>query len=407
MLNELDRPLGLNDPPSPRGRGRTWLPSGPIAGVATSLCLLSVVAYAALRGSPDGGHAMSVGKIVEAAPAPPIDTAKVSRTDTTGSLPKGDGGVSSAAEVERASGVRVTRGSGAAAPGAVIIHVEDALGKGALSPAPDARLAQRTKLGVLPKVGSDGSRPSDVYARPYHPDPAKAASPKIALMVSGLGLSPATTRDALDRLPGAVTFAFAPYGAELEAAAAKAREGGHETVLQLPMEPIDSAHNDPGPHTLQLAASASETDADLQWLLSRFTGYFAVSPFLGGRFLQSGDALAPVLRDAAARGLALVEDGTPVRSALAPGARDAGLPTIAAAVRLDADGDKGFDAALARLESAARKDGFALGTASALPGTVERLAKFIAGLENRGIVLVPASAGATRAGAMAGIDAAR
>lgn len=405
---EFDRPLGLDRPALVSRRPGVRLTSGNVAGVGTSLLVMTVVGYAALYGSPDGGRARGVGTITDGAQTARIDS-KISRDDATGSIPPraqgsasgtAPGGVSTATDIEAATGVRVTRGAGGVAPGALIIRLDEAAGR--LPPAPDPRLVERTKLGALPKIGADGSRPSQVYARPWRADPAKASAPKIALMVGGLGLSAATTRDAIEKLPSAVTFAFAPYGVSLEADTAQARERGHETVLQLPMEPIDSARNDPGPHTLQLAASASETDADLQWLLTRFTGYFAVSPFLGGRFLQSADALSPVLRDISARGLTLVEDGSPARSALADSARNVGLGAIRATVRLDADSDaKGFDGALAKLEAAARKDGFALGTASALPATIEKLAKFIAGLETRGFVLVPVSAGVASLGPLA------
>lgn len=409
-MNELDRPLGYDaGDSSSRHRSTSSLSSGHVAGFGTLFLVLIVVGYAAFFGSSDGGRARSVGRITDATQTPPrTEPRAISHDDVTASIPPREpSAIATAADAEKASGVRVMRGAGGAAPGALIINVEEALGT--LPSAPDPRVAERTKSGVLPKIGADGSRPAQVYARPYRPDPAKPGAPTIALMVTGLGLSATTTREALDKLPAAVTFAFAPYGADLEADAARARAKGHETVLQLPMEPIDSARNDPGPHTLQLAASAAETDADLRWLLSRFPGYFAVSPFLGGRFLQSADALSPVLRELSTRGVALIEDGTPARSALADSARDAGLPAIRATVKLDAETDpRAFETALTRLEAAARKDGFALGTASALPGTIDRLAKFIATLESRGIVLAPASASAPAPGPIAqGVDGGR
>lgn len=413
-MNELDRPLGYDaGGKSYQNRNTVWtafgrMSSGHVAVFGTSFLLLTVVGYAAFFGSPDGGRARGVGRIADATQPVRTEARTISRDDVTASIPPREpSAIATAADLEKSSGVRVMRGAGGAPSSALVINVEEALGT--LPPAPDPRVAERTKTGVLPKIGADGSRPSQVYAKAYRPDPAKANMPKIALMVGGLGLSAATTRDALDKLPPAVTFAFAPYGADLEADAARARAKGHETVLQLPMEPIDSARNDPGPHTLQLAAPASETDADLRWLLGRFPGYFAVSPFLGGRFLQSADALSPVLQDIAARGLALVEDGTPSRSVLDGSARDAGISTIRATIKLDGDSDpKGFETALVRLEAAARKDGFAFGTASALPGSIDRLAKFISTLESRGIVLVPVSASPPAAGPMAqGADRSR
>jgi polysaccharide deacetylase 2 family uncharacterized protein YibQ len=35
----------------------------------------------------------------------------------------------------------------------------------------------------------------------------------------------------------------------------RAREDGHEVMLQVPMEPFDYPDNDPGPHTLTAAGA--------------------------------------------------------------------------------------------------------------------------------------------------------
>ena len=86
---------------------------------------------------------------------------------------------------------------------------------GKLAPAPDPRLVERSRHGLLPKVGA-GRRasPGSVYARPAAP-PTGGARPgaRIALLVTGLGISPSATAGAIAKLPPAVTLAFAPYGA--------------------------------------------------------------------------------------------------------------------------------------------------------------------------------------------------
>ena len=51
-----------------------------------------------------------------------------------------------------------------------------------------------------------------------------------------------------------------------------------------------------------------------------------------------------------------------------------------------------IDAELARLEELAKKRGFALGTASALPLTVDRILRWTRILEARNILIVPVSA---------------
>lgn len=110
------------------------------------------------------------------------------------------------------------------------------------------RLLESTRHGMIPKVGSDGARASDIYSR-AKPEMTKTDAPRIAIVVSGLGVGNKITADAIAKLPAPVTLAFTPYGAEAAANAVKAREAGHEILLQVAMEPFDYPDNDPGPQT--------------------------------------------------------------------------------------------------------------------------------------------------------------
>src|SRR5450432_102594 len=87
----------------------------------------------------------------------------------------------------------------------------------------DPALVENTAQGPLPRIADDGRKPMAVYAAPA---PAGAKF-KIAIMVGGLGLSPAATKAALDGLPTGVTLGFAPYAADVGAWVAQARERGH------------------------------------------------------------------------------------------------------------------------------------------------------------------------------------
>ena len=57
-----------------------------------------------------------------------------------------------------------------------------------------------------------------------------------------------------------------------------------------------------------------------------------------------------------------------------------------------------IDRALARLEAMARERGVAVGIASALPVTIERMAQWAKAAESRGLALVPISAVVTEGG---------
>ncbi len=76
-----------------------------------------------------------------------------------------------------------------------------------------------------------------------------------------------------------------------------------------------------------------------------------------------------------------------------------GLPALRATMMLDAAPSKeAIDGKLAELEKAALKNGVALGVATALPVSIERLAAWSRTLKSRGIELVPVSAVMPRGG---------
>ena len=255
-----------------------------------------------------------------------------------------------------------------------------------------------TGHGPIPKIAADGTRPADAFARPVQPIPGKPDAPRIALIIGGLGVSTSATTDAIAKLPGAVTLGFIPYGSDVAALAARARSGGHEILLQVPMEPFDYPDNDPGPQTLLTSLTPQQNIDRLYWLLSRFQGYVGVANTMGGRFTASDPAFTPILRETAKRGLIFVDDGSNARSVAGRIAAANNLPFARADVVLDSVPTPAeIDRALGRLEAGARERGVAVGIASALPVSIDHIAKWAKAAESRGLQLVPISAVALKA----------
>lgn len=384
-LSELDQPLGQAKrmrASKPYGR---WLWRGLSGGLA--VLFAGLILYAALKRDPNGGEPIATAMIRERPVAPDIAKAlpepAQQRDDRRGPA--------SASQLETESGVTVVR-PGSDAPGAIVITVPDD-GAVKLAPAPDKRLVERTRHGLLPKIGPDGATPMQVYARPLGPAPAGKPAGRIAILVGGLGISQSSTSEAIARLPGPVSLAFAPYGAELEKTVQRARGEGHEVFLQVPMEPFDYPDNDPGPHTLLTGQKGSDNLDRLQWVLGRFSGYVGIVNFLGGRLTADDMALTPLLRELAGRGLMVVDDGSSPRSLLASAAARAQIPALKADLSLDTvPRPESIDKELQRLETLARDQGAAVATASALPVTIERIARWARTLEGKNLVLVPVSA---------------
>lgn len=247
------------------------------------------------------------------------------------------------------------------------------------------------KYGPLPKVAPDGTRPLEVYARP--PVRRPASTPRVVIVVGGLGLSQTGTQEALRQLGPDITLAFAPYGSSLDRWVTKARQEGHEILLQMPMEPFDYPDNDPGPQTLLATARAEDNLDRMRWLMTRITTYVGVVNYMGGKFTASEEALRPVMRELADRGLMYLDDGSSTRSVAANAAKPTKTPFAQVDLVLDATAsEQAIDARLAQLESLSRQKGLAIGIASALPVSVRRIAAWAKDLEARGVLIVPASA---------------
>ncbi len=392
MTDELNAPLGRKAPRRRAPALRT--PALLLAGGG-----LAAAGAAALSFAPTdrhGGEPYAIARI-ERAPAPeppPTPPAQAAATE-----PRTTRGDDSAGDIEVVAGVKVTRhGEGGSAR---IIRVAPPP-VARLAPAPDPRVTEMGRYGPLPKVGADGARPMDVYARPLIAGPAlNSGAPRVALVIGGVGLDAQSSRDAIEELPQEVTLAFAPYAADLDRLVAQARGRGHEALLQAPMEPFDYPRNNPGPHTL-LVGAADGGVGDLLWLMSRFAGYAGVMNYLGGRFTADETALSGAVQEIARRGLFYLDDGVSPQSQAPEVALKLAAPFAKVDIILDESGaPQAVDAALGRLEALAREKGAAIGFANAAPAALARVSGFARDLERRGVALVPVSAVVRRGAASA------
>jgi len=266
---------------------------------------------------------------------------------------------------------------------------------GAASAAPEdatrvAALVEQSQYGPLPKVGADGKRPAEVYAAQsrYAGKAAPGEPARVAILVEGIGIPDGVTMDAIKGLPASFSVSCGAYGRNLQEWIVKARDAGHEVLLEIPLEPENYPTSDPGPHTLLTTLPPAENVKRLQWLMSRYTGYVGVTNHMGAKFETTQASLAPVLEEVKARGLLYLDDGSVQGSTAGQIASSIGLDYSVANVHIDGDIDKG----LAELEALAKQNGAAIGVVSAKPATVKQLAEWAEKLEAKGIVLVPVSA---------------
>lgn len=262
-----------------------------------------------------------------------------------------------------------------------------------LTPSPQTMITETTNWGPLPKISGNGDKASGIYARTTSKSVLHSDSPKIALLLGGMGLNKKLTQKAIKELPSDITLAFAPYGNDLQEQVDKARSQGHEVFLQVPLEPIGYPAANPGPKTLVGDATEAENINALRWHMSRFHGYAGIVNYMGGRFLAMPKAMKPMLAEFKARGVYFLEDGSMALSSTETAAKMAKAQARRAKVVIDADpSPQAIISALTLLEEQATGTGFAIGTGSGLEVTIDTVKEWAKAAAERGIVLVPISA---------------
>ena len=401
-VDDLSKPLG-QEPPKHRRKFPVAIPH--VVAAALSIFLGVFVLWAVVGDDPFGGEPMVAVLIDLHAAMMPKKSEVASAPETTNPAAQALGRHDGPSNGPAVIAVPATPGVTGNIKTVTIIDGKTgerqevmipAAGNGAGSadgPAVEQKLVEMTSHGPLPKIAADGTRPAEAFARPVKPIPYKPDAPRVALIVGGLGVSASATADAIAKLPGAVTLAFMPYSSDVVRLAARARDEGHEILLQAPMEPFGYPDNDSGPQTLLTSLTPEQNLDRLYWMMSRFQGYVGIAGAMGARFTASEQAFSPVLRETAKRGLIFVDDGSNPRSVAGRIAGANNWPIVKADMIVDSVPTPAeIDHALGRLEMAARERGVAVGISSALPVSVEHIAKWAKAAESRGLLLVPMTA---------------
>ncbi|MFT6579605.1 MAG: polysaccharide deacetylase 2 family uncharacterized protein YibQ [Alphaproteobacteria bacterium] len=259
-----------------------------------------------------------------------------------------------------------------------------------LVPHPDPALIEKTNVGVLPIIGKGGRMPWRVYSRPFN---VLEQRPRVAFVLTGLGVSRTATQSAIRDLPPEVTFAFAPYAKELEKWIKDARDAGHEVLLDAPMESTDFPRSDSGPNGLLVKLGDDRNIRRLHWLMSRFTGYVGVTNILGGRFTSDKKAMRPILLELKRRGLMFLDGNADAKGIAGAGAAGIGMAHAVNDRIIDTVANSAaIDFRLSEIDLVLKSKKSAIAMGRAYPVTIRRLKRWLSQLSEKGFVLAPLSA---------------
>lgn len=262
-------------------------------------------------------------------------------------------------------------------------------------PPPDGFATQAAATGPVARQAT-GNAAWMRHARPFE---AGDTRPRIALVVTDLGLSQGVTDQAIHYLPGAVTLSFNPFADNLPRWVEQARRAGHEVLINLPPE-TGGGVRETQSLGLQLGAdqsaanqSGAEAAGRLEWALNRSSGYVGVASFLGPATNGPDQTLRPILTVLRDRGFIFVGRQPGARTPSARLAQELGVPYAAIDRQIDADpAREAIEQRLAELERAARENGTVVAMLRPHSATFERVAIWQTSLETKGIALAPITA---------------
>ncbi len=212
------------------------------------------------------------------------------------------------------------------------------------------------------------------------------ARARVAIIVEGLGLNQAATEAAIDSLPPSVTLAFSPYARDLPDWLERAREAGHEVLIEVPMESKRFPADDPGPFGLLTSLDALQNVERLTAILATAEGAPGILDTTGSRFRESSEHISLVMNNLDARGMFYVQG----RPGLRVGTDK--VPTATADIVIDErDFRASIDARLDYIEELARYQGSSVAIASPKPATYERIALWLDDVTRRGVAVAPVS----------------
>ena len=251
-------------------------------------------------------------------------------------------------------------------------------------------ITEETETGPLPVIAPDGRQPWLEYSRGFKRADRK---PRIALIISNLGLSDTYTKATLELLPEDITLSFSHVAPRLKSWVREARQKGHEILLDIPMEPIGFPKNDPGRATLLTSSNEVENLNRLEHIMKQAGGYVGLLGTLGTKFMLHSETFLPVLRSIKQRGLIYVDSRSTSRSLGPELASSIQLPKAFNNVFLDKEpSQEKIKNKLDELERIALKRRFAVGIAQPLPITIEILSQWTKGLKTKQIALAPITA---------------
>ena len=225
-----------------------------------------------------------------------------------------------------------------------------------------------------------------VKPKPQLPD----RMPLVAIIIDDMGYDRKLAKRFL-ALNAAFTFSILPHSPFQNQIAEAARKKGIETMLHLPMEPLEYPKVDPGPGALLSSMTPDELICQLEKNLDAVPFIKGVNNHMGSKMTKDSARLHQIFTVLKKRGVFFIDSRTTAKTLCGPSARLFQVPFAERSVFLDHIQQHDFiRKQIDRLVRIAERDGIAVGIAHPHRATYDVLREMVPELKKK-VHLAPAS----------------
>ena len=222
------------------------------------------------------------------------------------------------------------------------------------------------------------------------PPPPKKQLPLVAIIIDDLGYDKKIAEN-LSELNSNITFSILPHSPFQDSIIQLSERQGLETMLHLPMEPIEYPHVDPGPGTLLTSMTPDQLIRQLKENLNAVPHVKGVNNHMGSKMTAESSQMYQIFSILKKRDLYFIDSRTSAQTLCKPSARLLQIPFAQRDVFLDHVQEPQFiRKQVKELIRIARRNGYAVGIGHPHSTTYNVLREMLPELK-KAVQLVPAS----------------
>jgi len=222
------------------------------------------------------------------------------------------------------------------------------------------------------------------------PTQDKKQLPLVAIIIDDLGYDKKIAEN-LSELHTSITFSILPHSPFQDSIARLSKDKGLETMLHLPMEPIEYPNVDPGQGTLLTSMTPDQLIRQLKENLNALPHVKGVNNHMGSKMTAESSQMYQIFSILKKRGLYFVDSRTSAQTLCKPSARLLQIPFAQRDVFLDHQQEPRFiRKQVKELIRIARRNGYAVGIGHPYSATYKVLREMLPELRKT-VQLVPAS----------------